>query len=100
MSGFSTPPDGPIPEPGIYVPGSNPQAESYDVPEGSQGQLPDHQVTVSADSSEALIPDPGNPDYAFSSSPLVPGQPGYVQLSGTDFTEEDGYIVFDVDTEL
>lgn len=92
MSGLSTPPSGPVPEPGIYVPGSAQRAESYDLPEGSQGALPDYQPTVSADSSQTLYLNPADPNTAISTSPLVAGQPSYVQVSGTDFNEDDDYI--------
>lgn len=92
MAGFTSSPDGLTPVRG-YVPGSNPTAERYDVPEGSQGVYrPNADATPSADSNETLYGNDADPTFAYSSSPLNPDDPNYVELSGTDFDEEDGYI--------
>lgn len=97
MAGFTTPPEnGPEAVRG-YVPGSNPTAESYDVPEGSQGTYDaDRDMTPSADSNETVYGNPDNPDYAFTNSPLDPSDRSYVQLSGTDFDEEDDFITIPI----
>jgi len=76
-----------------YVPGSNPTAEAYDIPEGSQSEYdPDANLVPSADSNQTLYGNDEDPEFAYSNSPLNPDDPSYVQLAGTDFDEEDGYI--------
>lgn len=97
MAGFSTPPEDAPEAVRGYVPGSNPTAESYDVPEGSQGVYdPDRDTVPSADSNETVFGDPNDPEYAFSNSPLDPTDRGYVQLSGIDFDEENDIITIPI----
>lgn len=100
MSGLSTPPPDQTPGNTPYIPGGNERAEWYDVPEGSQAIDKGPATVPSADSNEVLYPNPDDPDYAFTTSPISPNNQQYVQLSGTDFTEQDGFITLPVETDL
>ncbi|AZS07891.1 hypothetical protein SEA_KABOCHA_38 [Gordonia phage Kabocha] len=100
MSGLSTPPPDQTPQGSPYVAGGNQRAEWYDVPEGSQAIEQEPATVPSADSNEVLYLNPDDPDYAFTTSPISPNNQQYVQLSGTDFTEQDGFISLPVETDL
>ncbi|UVF61443.1 hypothetical protein SEA_DALANDE_30 [Gordonia phage DalanDe] len=92
MSIYSTPPDEPASdEP--FVPGSTPQADRYDKPEGSQRYAEQETAGPIVESEETLYLDVDDPEYAYTTAPLATRGPhDYANLAGTDFTEEDDYI--------
>lgn len=93
MSIYSTPPDEPVAS-GPFVPGGQPEADRYDKPEGSQANANSQDTLPSVDSTETLYLDVDDPDYAYTTAPLATRGPhDYVQLAGTDYDEEDDYII-------
>lgn len=93
MSVYSIPPEDQPASGEPFVPGSTPEAERYDVPEGTQRFANSQDTLPSVDSAETLYLDVDDPDYAYTTAPLnTRGPNDYANLSGTDFTEVDDYI--------
>ena len=93
MPGISTPgvPYNPVVH--GYVPGSSPAASSYDVPQGSQAIKSQDDEVPPAVPNHTIFVDDYDPDYAFSTSPLNPGEPTSTPLEGSGLDDDDQFVI-------